>query len=377
MGSCEQLVWGGVEPPVEIIRVIATLAQQPDADLQHRALGLLVYALRFPTAIQVAVISAFLEFLRGKDVALSGHLTDLFNAQPDKALRAIDSAIGAGVADIDTLEQLRERILAKQNELALTRRESFGKSPSPAAASLLEPSYPVGHAIPRPLSAMTKMSVTAPRTVVPASRFLLAVWVHRYGDGVVLRHAQSMASGKPITVQTKLALQIPDGSVLEVVVDLPGFQLDEASDAMYWDGGTDPIGNCTFGVTVPPDATFGTHLGKASLWLNGLRIAKLDFALEVGAEGAGVQDMTVDEHQARTAFASYASQELSQVLARIQGIQKVLPDLDIFLDIVSLRSEAVSVNLLPPELSRIQHVDYRRQDKQAAIGIMHEHCSKI
>jgi HEAT repeat protein len=351
MGSCEQLVWGGVKPPVEIIRAVATLARQPYAGIQRRALGLLVYALLFPTEVQIAVIFAFLEFLRSRDVALAGCVTDMLNAEPDKALRAIDAAIGAGAADIDALEQLRESILAKRKELAITRHGSSDvEMPSPKY-SLSEPSYPVGHAIPRPLSAMTKMSVTAPRTVVPASRFVLAVWVHRGGDSVVLRHAQSMASGKPITAQTKLALQIPDRSVLEVVIDLPGFQLDEESDTMYWDGGTDPIGNCTFGVTVPPDAAFGTHLGKASLWLSGLRIAKLDFALEVGAEGTGVQDMTVDEHQARTAFASYASEELSQVLARIQGMQKVLPDLDIFLDIVSLRSGEDWKNRLSHEIA--------------------------
>jgi hypothetical protein len=35
-----------------------------------------------------------------------------------------------------------------------------------------------------------------------------------------------------------------------------------------------------------------------------------------------------------------------------------------------LVADGVSVNLLPAELSRIQHVDYRRQDKQAAIGVL-------
>jgi hypothetical protein len=35
-----------------------------------------------------------------------------------------------------------------------------------------------------------------------------------------------------------------------------------------------------------------------------------------------------------------------------------------------LVADGVSVNLLPPELSRIQHVDYRRQDKRAAIDVL-------
>jgi hypothetical protein len=35
-----------------------------------------------------------------------------------------------------------------------------------------------------------------------------------------------------------------------------------------------------------------------------------------------------------------------------------------------LVADGVSVNLLPPELSSIQHVDYRRQDKRAAIDVL-------
>lgn len=35
-----------------------------------------------------------------------------------------------------------------------------------------------------------------------------------------------------------------------------------------------------------------------------------------------------------------------------------------------LMTDGVSVNLLPPELSEIQHVDYRRQDKKAAISVL-------
>jgi hypothetical protein len=40
----------------------------------------------------------------------------------------------------------------------------------------------------------------------------------------------------------------------------------------------------------------------------------------------------------RSAFASYASEDRDHVLARVQGMQKILPDLDIFVDVMSLRS---------------------------------------
>src|SRR5258708_28342388 len=40
----------------------------------------------------------------------------------------------------------------------------------------------------------------------------------------------------------------------------------------------------------------------------------------------------------RKAFASYARPDRDDVLARVQGMQKILPQLEIFLDVVSLRS---------------------------------------
>jgi hypothetical protein len=50
------------------------------------------------------------------------------------------------------------------------------------------------------------------------------------------------------------------------------------------------------------------------------------------------EDITVAVTRIRSAFASYASQDRSRVVARIQGMQKVLPDLEVFLDVLSLRS---------------------------------------
>ena len=48
--------------------------------------------------------------------------------------------------------------------------------------------------------------------------------------------------------------------------------------------------------------------------------------------------LEADERRYRKAFASYASEDRDAVLARIQGMQKVAPDLDVFLDALALRS---------------------------------------
>src|SRR5207248_3690522 len=58
----------------------------------------------------------------------------------------------------------------------------------------------------------------------------------------------------------------------------------------------------------------------------------------VGSRETLREALPVREQRLRTAFASYASQDRDAVLARVQGIQKALPSLDVFLDVASLRS---------------------------------------
>lgn len=69
-----------------------------------------------------------------------------------------------------------------------------------------------------------------------------------------------------------------------------------------------------------------------------MQIAKLHFDLQVALTDSAVGPIPTREVRHKRAFASYATADRDAVLARIQGIQKALPDLDIFLDVVSLRS---------------------------------------
>jgi hypothetical protein len=79
-------------------------------------------------------------------------------------------------------------------------------------------------------------------------------------------------------------------------------------------------------------------LGKVSIFVSGLLIAKLDFDMEVGVEQKEADDVLRMKIRPRTAFASYASEDRDEVLGRIQGMLKTLPELDVFLDVASLRS---------------------------------------
>lgn len=53
---------------------------------------------------------------------------------------------------------------------------------------------------------------------------------------------------------------------------------------------------------------------------------------------ARIRDRTTDVERLRSAFAWYASEDRYRVLARLQGMQAALPDLDIFMDVIGLRA---------------------------------------
>jgi hypothetical protein len=124
--------------------------------------------------------------------------------------------------------------------------------------------------------------------------------------------------------------------MLEVYLNLPGFVVTDPVDFLTWNG--EPV-NASFPVAALKDCTEGSHLGTASIHSHGLMICKLHFQIEIGAGArATSDDLTMKTERPRTAFASYSSQNRNEVLVCLQGMQKVAPDLDVVIDVLSLRS---------------------------------------
>jgi molecular chaperone DnaK len=179
-------------------------------------------------------------------------------------------------------------------------------------------------------------SVTAPPVVPLGSCFLLDVWAHlEQQRELVLQRARAMAGGSKIIIRTKGPVQVTRGTVLTVQVSVEGLSIEEPQDTILWDG---QVGNATFPVLVPQDASHGTRRGQARIHVDGLRIARLHFLIEVGAAASEASELPARGERHRRAFASYASKDRDAVLARVQGMLKALPDLDLFLDVASLRS---------------------------------------
>jgi hypothetical protein len=202
----------------------------------------------------------------------------------------------------------------------------------------------------RPVTDQVHFSVTAPAVLLAGTAYILDVWAHLAQQRQeVLERARQAQRGKEIHVRSKGGVAVARGTTLTVHVTIPDFEVVDSKDEIRWEG---DIGNATFPFRVPEDMEPGSFNGTVTFRASGLEIAKLHFDLEVGLREAPLQPLAVQEKRIRTAFASYASKDRDAVLARVQGIQKVIPQLDIFLDVASLRSGQRWAEQLEKEIKR-------------------------
>lgn len=178
-------------------------------------------------------------------------------------------------------------------------------------------------------------TVTVPHAVQPRDQFLVNVWAHlaRHRE-LVLRQARE-AFAREILAQPKGPFEVARGTILLVQVTIEGITVEEPEDTILWAG---EIANATFVATVPDSALEGSRLGVATVRAAGLRIAQIPFVLTVKQTVTGRVPVPHEGESLQKAFASYAVEDRGEVLGRIQGMQKVAPQLDVFVDVLSLRS---------------------------------------
>jgi serine/threonine protein kinase len=178
-------------------------------------------------------------------------------------------------------------------------------------------------------------TVTSPPTLVPGSAAVIDVWAHLERQRQEMLDRARAEAGGDVRSKSKGAVEVARGSTLSVKLQVQDLVIDDPEDTILWQG---EIGNATFAVRVPSQLTPGTRTGVASIFVGGLRIARLNFVVQVGPEPKNAEPLPTREERHRKAFASYASPDRDEVLGRIQGIQKAAPGLEVFLDVVRLRS---------------------------------------
>jgi hypothetical protein len=183
---------------------------------------------------------------------------------------------------------------------------------------------------------MVQFSVTSPSAVLPGSSFAIDVWAHLEGQREeVLRRAREQAGDTELVLLPRSDQSVHQGVKLFVRLSLFGLTLRNQEESIRWNGN---ISKTSFVVEAPENATLGLKTGLANVYVEGLKIATLHFSLSVDANQAASPRVTSQSNRPRRAFACYARADRTEVLARVQGMQKAIPDLEVFMDVHSLRS---------------------------------------
>jgi von Willebrand factor type A domain/TIR domain len=184
-------------------------------------------------------------------------------------------------------------------------------------------------------SEKVEFAVFAPAGITPNSSFVLDVWAysrHQYSSMIEL----TKEVGREINVGSKSGVSVIRGTILTIQIDIVGLEVPEPVDTVVWDG---VPANASFIINVPPETKIGMYRGKASIGYQGITIVKVAFVVSVTHyDHRDYIDRSDRPIYPRTAFASYASENREEVLSRVQGMRKIAPDLEIFVDVFSLRS---------------------------------------
>jgi serine/threonine protein kinase len=181
-------------------------------------------------------------------------------------------------------------------------------------------------------------SVFAPGVICPAQQFILDLWAHLPTQtDEVTSLAREFARDRRLGLRAQVA--VARRAALSIVLDLPSLRIKDPSDTIFWDGV--PV-YASFVVEVPADVAIGGHVGQLIISSSGIPIAKVAFYLPIEPAGMrgeeGLRGLPIIRHQPRSAFASFSGHDRTAVLGRVQGMTKVCRDLDVFVDVLSLRS---------------------------------------
>jgi hypothetical protein len=183
------------------------------------------------------------------------------------------------------------------------------------------------------------LSLTAPSMLSPGKGYEVRFWAHLESQTqtVVDRalHAMALLDPRKMFLKTEGPFEIPRGTAPMLTLSMDELVIIDSCKHVIWTG---DIGCATFLLTVPNQCRSGPKAATASVRVHGSEIAKIDFVLNVGKGKSKERSVPANIRRYRTAFASYANQDRDAVLARIQGIQKAVPSMEIFVELMSLRS---------------------------------------
>jgi Tfp pilus assembly pilus retraction ATPase PilT len=178
--------------------------------------------------------------------------------------------------------------------------------------------------------------VYTPSQVAPGELALVDLWaclpahaaeVAALAASTAQNRQAGLRAGVPLRRDVLLTLRLESGS----------FVVRSGPQTMAWTG--EPC-NVSFEIAVPAGQAPGIVPARVHLAAQGVPLGCVHFMLAVQTQPSAESFMNPSARTQlfRSAFASYATPDRAEMLARIQGMKKIAPDLDVFVDALSLRS---------------------------------------
>jgi hypothetical protein len=191
----------------------------------------------------------------------------------------------------------------------------------------------------KPQEDNVRFTVSLPNNVRSQQKFIVDVWAHlaMQRSEVERRIEQAVVQkeSKPI-IRSSGPFQITREKQLFVRLKFDVMEVADPEDVILWDG---EIANASFVVSVPDSMKECATTGLVTIyWEGALQIARIPVQVFVNAGMKTGKPITHSIPTLRKAFVSYATEDRDEVLGRIQGMQKILPDLELFLDVLKMRS---------------------------------------
>lgn len=174
-------------------------------------------------------------------------------------------------------------------------------------------------------------TVFAPPAVSQGSMFIVQVFAHRPEQAAA---AKELATEFDEAAQRRafksLEIDIPIGKKLHFHLVMPGLEIDNPTQALTWRGS---LASVQFGVSVSDERKPGDVVGTVIISCDGVPIGHVKFKLAVVTSSSATLAAEPVGEAARhyqKAFVSYASQDIDEVLKRVQMLN--LQHIDFFQD---------------------------------------------
>jgi hypothetical protein len=179
--------------------------------------------------------------------------------------------------------------------------------------------------------------VTCPESLGSPDAAIVDVWAFPPGQRQRILEIAREERREPPTLVTQGPARVARGTQLHARLWFEDLHVPDPVNSILWDG---EIAKTTFVVKVPSTVTPGAKRGTVTILHAGIPVARLSCLVKIvgvaEARAARPTRTSFDSVRRRKAFASYASRDRRDVLARVQGLEKA--GVDVFVDVKNLRS---------------------------------------